>query len=162
MAALQEEQWKAAISEMYRVVVPGGWIQLFEANHNFVSPSEAIREHKALLFRNKLSFEVRHIVIDIVHHLQTWLEQAGFVNVKIEKRGLPLGSWAGELGVSSSKSTLAFFHGIKGPVLQEGGFGMASSEEEYNAIIDDLTKLCEETPETYFEYWVFVAQKPDA
>ncbi|KAF5350041.1 hypothetical protein D9756_009186 [Leucocoprinus leucothites] len=33
MAALQAPQWHSALSEMYRVLAPGGWIQLFEGHH---------------------------------------------------------------------------------------------------------------------------------
>lgn len=112
--------------------------------------------------RDKLCLDVRNVVVDITDHLPAWLEQAGFVNIKIEKRGLPMGSWAGEHGILSWKATMAFFNGIKEPVLAEGGLGVVESEEEYDAVVADLAKLCEETPETYFEYWSFVAQKPAA
>lgn len=162
MAALQKEQWKAAISEMYRVLVPGGWVQLFEGKYRFTSPLEAIEQHKTFAISLKVARDVRHIVIDIVYHLQSWLEEAGFINVKIEKRGLPLGSWAGEHGAANLKFTMAFMDSIKILVLKEGGLGLVSSEEEYDSLVDNVTKLCDKTPETYFEYWVFVAQKPAA
>ncbi|KXN86475.1 hypothetical protein AN958_10009 [Leucoagaricus sp. SymC.cos] len=142
MVALQSSQWHSALSEMYRVLKPGGWIQLFEPNHHFISPLPEIVNHRALQLRNKLSLEIRHVTLDIVDHLPEWLARYGFINLKIEKKGLPMGSWAE-------------------PVMEEGkGFGLVKSGEEYDQVIEEFEKLCEETPGTYFEYWVFTAQKP--
>ncbi|KAJ3560876.1 hypothetical protein NP233_g10547 [Leucocoprinus birnbaumii] len=78
--ALQEPQWKTALSEMYRVLTPGGCIQLFELNYRgFDSPNEALKTHKAFQFRNRLG-EVRKVVVDIVDHLEGWIKEAGFVD----------------------------------------------------------------------------------
>lgn len=111
--------------------------------------------------KNKLCYE-RQVVIDTVAHVETWLKEAGFVNVKlVEKRGLPLGSWAGEIGIAGSKGTMGFFRNLKEPIMREGGLGMVKSGEEYDSAVDELTKLCEETPESFHECWLFVAQKPE-
>ncbi|KAF5349925.1 hypothetical protein D9756_009185 [Leucocoprinus leucothites] len=162
MAALQAPQWHSALSEMYRVLAPGGWIQLFEGHHLFDSPSEAVTHHKAFQIRDKLCFETRNVIIDITKHLPEWIEQAGFVNLKIEKRGMPMGaSWADESSVVGAKAVNGFWNGIKGPVMKEGGFGIVSSEEEYDTIVRDILRLCEETPGTYWPILVFTAQKPE-
>jgi hypothetical protein len=158
--ALQAEQWKAAVSEMYRVLAPGGWVQLFEPNRWFISPLAAITHHQIINIRDKLSEDKRHIVIDIVDCLPDWLEEAGFVNPTIQKRDMPLGSWAGERGTSSMKVTIGSFEGMKALVMKEGGLGLVSSEEEYDAILADITQLCENTPGTYLQYCAFTAQKP--
>ncbi|KAF5350018.1 hypothetical protein D9756_009179 [Leucocoprinus leucothites] len=159
---LQAPQWTSALSEMYRVLVPGGWIQLFEPRYpSYVSPSAAIRNHKAFQLRNKLGFEKRQVVMDIVYRLPEWIEKTGFVNLKVEKRHLPMGaSWAGESSASGVKAVMGVWRALKEPVMKAGGLGIVRSEEEYDAVIEDLGRLCEETPETYFEFWVFTAQKP--
>lgn len=159
MFALHSDQWKTALSEMYRTLTPGGWVQLFEPSHIFDTPSDAINSNKAVLLRNNLC-SVRGVVYDIVDHLSDWLEQAGFVNVKFEKRGLPMGSWAGELGTKALHSTMGIFPAMKDQVMKEGGLGFVKTGEEYDALVADWMKLLDETPETYFQYWVFVAQKP--
>jgi hypothetical protein len=160
VVALQAPQWKAALSEMYRTLIPGGYVQLFELSHRTKSPSEEVREHKVFVMRNKLTLEVKHVVMDINDHLQAWLEECGFINVEIHRRGWPMGSWAGENGARSLKSCVEFFHALKGPIMQEGGLGMVSSGEEWDALVVDLTKRCEATPESYIEYCAFIAQKP--
>jgi hypothetical protein len=50
-----------------------------------------------------------------------------------------------------------FLRGMKQPMILEGGFG---SEDEYDAAVEDLMQLCEATPATFYELWIFVAQKP--
>ncbi|KAF9446059.1 S-adenosyl-L-methionine-dependent methyltransferase [Macrolepiota fuliginosa MF-IS2] len=163
VVALSPSQWQTALSEMFRTLAPGGWVQLFELHYMLVSPSEALRKHKVFAMRNKLCYEVRHVVMDIVDHLPSWLEQAGFVNLRIEKRYLPLGSWAGEYGtLGLEASATNFYRAIKAPVMAEGGFGLVKNGEEYDAAVDDFVRLCDETPETYREYWAFIAQKPVA
>jgi hypothetical protein len=162
VVALQTPQWKVALSEMYRALIPGGYVQLFEICQLPESPSKEIREHKVFAIRDKLSHEVRHVTMNITDYLQTWLEECGFINVTVHKRGLPMGSWAGEHGAKSLKSCMDFFSALKEPIMQEGGLGFVSSGEEYDALVDDLTKSCEATPESYMDYRVFIAQKPVA
>lgn len=160
IVALQTHQWKAALSEMYRTLAPGGWVQLFEPDHIFRTPSEAIIRHKAVQIRDVLCRDVYQIVIDIVDHLAKWLEEAGFVNVKIEKRGLPMGSWGGDLGKRGLRSTIDVHRVIGEHAVKAGGLGFVKTGEDYDAIMDDFVRLFEETPESYSQYWIFVAQKP--
>ncbi|EKM76369.1 hypothetical protein AGABI1DRAFT_131453 [Agaricus bisporus var. burnettii JB137-S8] len=68
-AGLNFEQWNAALSEIHRVLVPGGWIQLIEPHWILQSPSEVIQKHKAFKMKNDLCFK-RQIVIDAVSVLE--------------------------------------------------------------------------------------------
>ncbi|KAF7760748.1 hypothetical protein Agabi119p4_10157 [Agaricus bisporus var. burnettii] len=125
------------------VSFPGGWIQLIEPHWILQSPSEAIQKHKAFKMKNDLCFK-RQIVIDAV----------------VEKRGLPLGSWGGEIGIGGMNIISQFLRSLKESIIREGGFGMVETGEECEAAVDELAELCETTPATFYEYWLFVAQKP--
>jgi hypothetical protein len=93
------EQWRISLSEIHRTLIPGGWIQFLEPHHILQSPSEAIQNHKVFKAKNDYCFK-NQIVINAFSFLERWLQDAGFVNVKVlEKRGLPLGSWGGEVGI---------------------------------------------------------------
>jgi hypothetical protein len=102
------------------------------------------------------------MVLDVVDHLPVWLGEAGFIDLKIEKRRSPIGSWGGELGTFGLRNIMSFWSAVKELVMKEKGFGVVEDEEAYDAVVDDLIKLCEETPGTYMEYWVFTVQKPFA
>lgn len=158
--ALQAHQWKAALSEMYRVLTPGGWVQLFEPQHALHTPCEAIIHHKAVQICDALCRGVSNIAIDAIDHLETWLEEAGFVNIKIEKRGLPMGAWGGDLGKRGLRSTVNAYRAIGEHVVKAGGLGFVKTGRDYDTIVDDFERLCEETPESYLQFWIFVAQKP--
>ncbi|KAF7770718.1 hypothetical protein Agabi119p4_6692 [Agaricus bisporus var. burnettii] len=160
IGSLQEHHWKKGLSEMYRVLIPGGWVQLQEPNWTLTSPSQMIRDHTAYALKNELCRN-RVTVWDIVKHLESWLEQAGFVNVElVEKIRLPLGSWGGERGRFGLKNLLELFRGFKKPIMDEDGLGLVNDEEAFDAMLDDLKAQCEATPGTYYEYSVFIGQKP--
>jgi hypothetical protein len=145
---------------MHRALVPGGWVQLLEPYWKFISPSITIRDNTASALKNRLC-QKRLAVWDVVQHLPTWLNEAGFVNVTLAKKiRLPLGSWGGERGKFGLKNILEIFRGLKKPIMDEGGLGLVSCEEAFDMMLDDLEEVCEATPETYYEYWVFIGQKP--
>ncbi|KAJ3571499.1 hypothetical protein NP233_g3715 [Leucocoprinus birnbaumii] len=161
MLALQPSQWKVALAEMYRVLVPGGWIQVFEGQRLFESPSDEIVYHKAFRLRDDLCLAVCNVAVDIVDYLPNWIEEAGFVNLNIVKRGLPMGaSWSEEWSAPGVQSIGAFWSALKEPVMREGGLGIVKSGEEYDAVIEDLKRRCEEVPRTYWPMILFTAQKP--
>lgn len=160
LGALQAPQWKAALAEIHRVLVPGGWAQIIESDRYYFSPSNAIKNHKELQIRQRLFSETRGLVFDIIDRLPEWLDEAGLVNLKIERRRLPIGSWAGETGALALCNIKKFWGAMKEVVMKEGGLGIVQNEDEFDATINDLLTLCEETPETYMEYLLFVVQKP--
>jgi hypothetical protein len=119
-----------------------------------------ISDNTASALKNKLC-QKRGAVWDVIEHLETWLGQAGFVNVKlVEKIRFPLGSWGGERGKLGLKNALEIFRGLKKPIMDEDGLGLVDSEEAFETMLDDLKEQCEATPGTYYEYWVFLGQKP--
>lgn len=158
--ALQAHQWKAALSEMYRVLTPGGWVEFCEPDHLLSAPSEAIVQHKVMQIRDAVCHDVCHTVVDITDHLGQWLQDAGFVNIKIEKRNLPMGAWGGELGKRGLSFTVDVHHFIGELALKAGGLGFVKTREEYDVIIKDFERLFEETPASYWPFSTFVAQKP--
>ncbi|XP_006459612.1 hypothetical protein AGABI2DRAFT_191521 [Agaricus bisporus var. bisporus H97] len=160
LAALQLPEWKIAVNSMYRSLVPGGYVQLFEPIADFISPSEEIRNHKAWAIRANLVAGIRNIDLNVIQRIPAWLEEAGFVDVQIEKRGLPLGSWGGDLGKWGLEASMGFWPAMKDAFMKVDKSGLVANEEEYDEVVKDLRKKCDETPDTYFEYWVFVARKP--
>ncbi|PBK82372.1 hypothetical protein ARMGADRAFT_1141218, partial [Armillaria gallica] len=82
-AALTESQRGAALSEIYRVLAPGGWVQLIEGSE--ISPhtgpySEGIGKILAKLYAHK------GLVIDVAKRLPDMLTREGFIYVHSETR----------------------------------------------------------------------------
>ncbi|OBZ69445.1 hypothetical protein A0H81_10641 [Grifola frondosa] len=86
IAALQAHEWVEACSEIYRVLTPGGWVQLGEVG----SPKAGVVTEKHLSLLHTL-LTAKGLLRDIAIHLPKMLETAGFVGVSVEERKVTLG-----------------------------------------------------------------------
>ncbi|KAK0223751.1 hypothetical protein IW262DRAFT_852769 [Armillaria fumosa] len=161
-AALTESQWKRALAETHRVLTPGRWVQLIEGSniHGPKSPSRHIGPCSTRMGKivAKL-FAHKGLVIDVASRLPAMLAREGFINVHSETRALPLGAWAGADGIEQRDNIAAVYSAMWGPIFEAGGFGLVSSEQEYDDLLDDLTKEWDDGPDV-FEWTVVYAQKP--
>ncbi|KAF7303053.1 S-adenosyl-L-methionine-dependent methyltransferase [Mycena kentingensis (nom. inval.)] len=78
----------------------------------------------------------RGLDVDVAHHLEGLLIEAGFENVQSEDRSAKVGRWGGEKAMAMKSTVSGVFRGVKTPVLNAGGFGVVSTEEEYDALTD--------------------------
>ncbi|KAF9011508.1 hypothetical protein BDZ89DRAFT_1104406 [Hymenopellis radicata] len=141
MAALGEEQWKIALHEVHRVLVPGGYVQFVEGSRldNMGPASEAC--HK--VFSKLLG--ARNLNSNIAELLPAMLRDAGFRNVWSETRSFPLGKWGGEDGLIHADLIIRAFSALRGPVLS---LGLVANEAEYDALLEPVRKEWDEFPGT--------------
>ncbi|KAF7295425.1 S-adenosyl-L-methionine-dependent methyltransferase [Mycena indigotica] len=160
LLALEIPQWPVALSEMHRVLRPGGWVQLAESTpwHVGTYPGRPAMEKLTALYR--AASEARNLYVDCAYDMPKLLKDAGFVDIASESRMQQMGSWAGEDGEAMRKNHVAVLAGIKTPVLNAGGYGIVSSESEYDQLVEDLHREWEEVPGTDKEFIVFWARKP--
>ncbi|KAK7037973.1 S-adenosyl-L-methionine-dependent methyltransferase [Favolaschia claudopus] len=158
--ALQVPQWPKAISEHYRVLRPGGWIQLAECTpwHEGKYPGKPCMEKLTGLYRRLA--EHRNLYVDCVYDIPKMLEAAGFVDIQRESRMQLLGKWAGDIGAANAINHVGVFRGIKTPVLEAGGFGVVASSEEYDALLEGLDKEWNEIPGSEKDFIITWARKP--
>lgn len=136
-AALTESQWNAALSEIYRVLAPGGWVQIIEGSSisTHMGPySERIGSILGKMYAHK------GLLIDVVKRLPDMLAREGFTNVHNETRALPLGAWAGTDGLEHRDNLVSVYSAMRGPIFKADGFGLVSSEQEYDDLLDGLAK----------------------
>lgn len=94
--------------------------------------------------------------------LKSYLEDCGFVDVRVVRESTPTGQWAGQDGIDGREDMLALQRGIKIPVLEGGGFGFVSSEAMYDDLLDRVAREMDSTPGAAF-WWVRIcARKPEA
>lgn len=79
LAALRKVEWPIAISEMYRVISPGGWIQLCETGSWRAGPFTARFQS---LMRTLL--DSKGLFMDCYKAMPLMLRNAGFVDVRVE------------------------------------------------------------------------------
>ncbi|KAH8113562.1 S-adenosyl-L-methionine-dependent methyltransferase [Phellopilus nigrolimitatus] len=155
VAALKRSEWRQALDQIYRVLCPGGWVQLGEVGTWHGGP---VTEKHARMLR--ALFESRELLLEVSTDIPDLLRAAKFVNVRVEKRTIPLGSWAGKYGTDARDDFMGIFRGMKTPILNSGGLGFVETEEAFDCLLDELEKEWDNTRGAEFDFHIICAQKP--
>ncbi|KAJ3966959.1 hypothetical protein EV361DRAFT_953637 [Lentinula raphanica] len=163
--AMNSSLWRSAVSELFRVIKPGGWLELFEMEAQNL-PSWSVGPNSARLATLiQALLGAKGIIGDLSVYLPGILGKAGFVNVKCEPRCVSIGGEAttGDRASArgySSELWRGIWRGTKGPVIESRGYGVVETVEEYDALVE--ASVCEwrASKETYMTYYIILAQKP--
>lgn len=153
-SALATKEWPEALSELFRVLKPGGTVQLVE-----MAPDHPVPETPVVLQVGEVvrkTFDAFGLHFDIAENLPDLLLAAGFVDIVPEKKQLPVGRLWGEIGMQGKLSIGGAIRNMTGPVVKSKA---CASEEEYNALLE---KNEEEWDTHGTQYWcrVVLARKP--
>jgi len=154
VAALQKPDWERAICEIHRVLAPGGWVQLDEVGAWKAGAITA--KHQSLV--QKL-FQAKGLVLDCASYIPAMLAQAGFTNIRVEEKSIPLGKWAGDHGVDGAANFIGVFRSMKTPILKAGGLGFVRSEQQFDRLLDQVELEWDQTPGAEIKFYIFCAQK---
>ena len=136
---IRASEWPLVISEFYRVLQPGGSVQLMELD---LASWPHIFEPEAKLLRSRdLLAEKNGLLYDTAKKLAGLLQNAGFTEIRQETVYIPLGKEAGEDGLTGTASICGAWRAMKKPILQ-ADLGIISSEKEF----DEAVKAVE-------DYW---------
>jgi hypothetical protein len=89
ISGLKRSEWPIAISEIYRVTKPGGWVQLTECGS--FGPVEGGGKSARLEEAVRKWYDKAGLWWDIGKNLPSLLQEAGFEDVRVIERDLPLG-----------------------------------------------------------------------
>lgn len=159
IAALQYNQWETVVASIYRITLPGGWVQFLEPN------ASAHTEHcgpvsiKFMEMLNRLE-EAVGLDFKCALRLPSLLNNAGFTNVRTEHRIMELGEWNGELGKKYAENEISIFRGFKTPVLNQGGLGIVSNELEFDKLMDDMEEEWNSGLSLAIGWYYTTGQKP--
>ncbi|TFK38141.1 S-adenosyl-L-methionine-dependent methyltransferase, partial [Crucibulum laeve] len=152
--ALRRSDWPIALKEIYRVVAPGGWVQLCEVGERTSGPATA--KHSKY---TDMLYDFRGLFTHCSHHMSRMLTEAGFVNVYSDQRVSRLGKWAGQDGIDGRDNAIGVWKGQKTPFLNAGGFGYVQSEEEFDQRLQEVEQEWDDTPGSTLKFFMFYAQK---
>ncbi|TFK31423.1 S-adenosyl-L-methionine-dependent methyltransferase [Crucibulum laeve] len=155
MPALRKTEWPRALSEIYRVLKPGGWIQLCEPGDWSAGP--ITEKHKAM---RRALYDLRELDLECTKHMPTRLANVGFINVQTIDRAMPLGEWGGQDGRECRNDIIAIWRAQKTAILKSGGLGFVKSEQEFDTLIDDVEREWDATVGAETHWVAFYAQKP--
>ncbi|KAJ3573320.1 hypothetical protein NP233_g2512 [Leucocoprinus birnbaumii] len=161
-AALRFNEWVTAIGNIYNVLEPGGWFQLFEID-DWISTGPMLRLF-SLCQENMVKARGGEGLFP--HGYVAWkkmMEDAGFINIRITFPETPVGKWAGKAGEGHQQNVVTLLKGTKAVVLRHEGLGIVSGgEEEYDDWAAKVEREIEEGATKPAARWVMIcAQKPD-
>ncbi|KAI4522641.1 S-adenosyl-L-methionine-dependent methyltransferase [Schizophyllum commune Tattone D] len=156
-AALQKPQWEIALSEIHRVLQPGGWVQLIETGGtwNVVGPYS----RKFLTMYERLT-DKKNLFFDTVSALPDLLADAGFTDIHVVERdyGCDMSSGTQE-AADAREGFIGMLRGLKTPVLKLGGLGLVYTSDEFDADIAGLEHELSTTPNSCHHIAMILAQK---
>ncbi|KAI8972118.1 S-adenosyl-L-methionine-dependent methyltransferase [Pilobolus umbonatus] len=97
VAGLNEVDYKEALKNAYRVLKPGGYIELSEPNGERLGNEGPIQAQYNAIFNGMM--KKRGLIPDMGEHIEDYLKELGFENVHFERVDLPInhGGKVGEL-----------------------------------------------------------------
>jgi SAM-dependent methyltransferase len=136
--ALRDGDWHTALSEIYRVLKPGGWFQLFEVEEWEKCGPELTKFHNMLT----LLLTARGIGFwpSGGEKWQKYMAEAGFGDLQVSLHYAPVGKWAGEQGLPPQDNMLRLLRGCKKPIVDAGGFGIISGAKEFDDLLATVEK----------------------
>jgi hypothetical protein len=169
IGGLRRPQWKQAISEMHRVLKPGGWITLVEGGLTYSGPySEKVNAYTNAMFNTgDLDLYCAHNIPSILRS-----DEFNFVPGSIGKKvyrlpygaaHLPNGSEAKQLSLDTQQNTAKIYRSMKHPIFDDAkdgnGFGGIRSAQEHADLMDNWEKEINESKDGYSEITLIYAQK---
>ncbi|KAJ3717832.1 S-adenosyl-L-methionine-dependent methyltransferase [Lentinula raphanica] len=152
IGGLTEKEWKKAIQEIHRVLVPGGWVQCIEpcipSNTDVGPNTERMFDiMRTLMTRNGLVYNIAEL-------LGRKLSKSGFVNVQTHT--VPLSAHQRTTEFSHRTLMEWFFAALKPGMLAAQ---LLQSEEEFDTLMQSMLKEWDECPEVAWSWSVVYAQK---
>lgn len=151
LAGLKISEWPTAISEDFRVLKSGGYVQLVEVDlrNMGVAPNSA-----RLLDTLKKLFSMNNMDLNQADRLPSLVRDAGFVDVQVHKKEWRLD---GDCNVLSRENALRGHMGLKGPVVKCGLF---SSDAEFDDMMAGVKSEWESIPGEALSISIITGRKP--
>ena len=151
---IQREEWPIVLSELYRVLKPGGSIQLVDhlSDTTTVGPT-----YKPALELADEILSKRGLIHDCPLQLPTILKQTGFIDIVAEKKHYPIGEAGGELGKLASDTVIDGFRNLMHAIKEEN---IEFSKKELERMLTELKKEWDGPECALGTVWIIRAKKP--
>jgi len=134
VAAFSRQAWKSCISEFYRVLKPGGCLQLEEIDFLGVLEEAHVPPLTERFWKGaRVLCEARGVSSDCLLRIPGLLIDAGFTDLRAIKNRIPYGR-----DENARKVGIGAWKGMKVPFLKAGGFDVARTSQDYDQFMDQV------------------------
>lgn len=156
IAALLETEWPVALSEMFRVLKPGGTVQIVEIDPFWPQGPGYTSGDKARAMHFEL-FRRKGLKRDCIYHVPTWLKEAGFADIRVDENNCPLGKKWGAIGVEGANTVGAATRSMGAAAAKEG---LVKTKAEYDELMAEVGREWDECKGMNYVFHVVRARKP--
>jgi len=160
ICAMNKTGWPLAISELFRALKPGGWLELVEFKANNLEFDVGPNTAKLHALLDRLYAETG-IIGDLDVYLPRLLEKTGFLEIHCESRSIPIRRSAAD-EVDYSQRFYELYMGMKGPALMGHGYGVIKTSKEYDTLLEGCLEEWRDSQDARATYFTIIARKPDA
>ncbi|KAI8052511.1 S-adenosyl-L-methionine-dependent methyltransferase [Syncephalis plumigaleata] len=147
-----EIEWLSAFKEMYRMLLPGGLIEIIECDLQITGKSQASRKLNGLI----TTAAARHkLGVGRVATIDRRLVSTGFHDITRTIRQLRMGKWAGLEGICAKRYYRARVEHLF-PFIQTLGVTV----EELNAMLQELEEECDTKHHVHLQLYCYLAYRP--
>ncbi|RKP14158.1 S-adenosyl-L-methionine-dependent methyltransferase [Piptocephalis cylindrospora] len=145
--------WRPLIQEYFRVLKPGGCIDMVEVDAVIIRGGDAVGKLNRLFERSIRAHGVPHRA---TRRIRPLLDDVGFVDTEVRIVSIPVGHWAGRMGISGMRLSFHHFSQFKESIFKSNP-GLTLEELE-----DTLALAVVESNEhhAYRNVFVYTARKP--
>lgn len=151
---LTAEGWVDVMNEIFRVLKPGGVVQLVEREIT-CPPNIQSGPVKDIYSTMETFFVQTGRIFNCAVHLPEMLRKVGFVDIKSERNVLPAGKRFGHDGEVGARANGGAFKGFGESLIHQG----FTTDEQYGEMLRGLHKFWDEEGEE-IGCWIVCAQKP--
>ncbi|KAI5117795.1 hypothetical protein M0805_002182 [Coniferiporia weirii] len=158
--ALTVSSWKVALSESFRVLKPGGTIQLMEHVLEGLPKSDGVAELRGLDISREVALAISAksgFLSDITRRLPLLVKEAGFIDIVAEERAAPVGEGWGNIGRRGSEN---FGKGLRNAGPKAAKLGMSESNESFERISRGMMEGWDKKPGSFLTMLFVRATKP--
>ncbi len=149
--ALPQAMWMPAISELYRVTKPGGWIELVETTVTPRSP----RSQPWVVWAQTLA-RMRGIDMTAGDQIGQFLRQVGLRNVQEIPLEIPIGPWGGRVGNLMLADAVAGARALEAPVVD---LAHLATREEFHRTVAGMEEDFRTLPNCTQPFYIAFGQK---
>jgi hypothetical protein len=101
--------WKTAVAEIFRILAPGGWVELVESDVNWAVGPQSTKVETIV----HALFQEKGLLVDLEVQIPGFLGEAGFTDIHSESQGMSLGRAAGGDGFEGTENVYHVAVGMK-------------------------------------------------
>ncbi|KAK0649580.1 S-adenosyl-L-methionine-dependent methyltransferase [Cercophora newfieldiana] len=160
------KDWPRLVKQIYDNLKPGGWVEFQETANTLYSQDGTLKPDNAMVKMTEGLIEACAKIgrtLDPAPSMEGWVKDAGFENVKVETKKLPIGSWPRDARLKECGTLMAvnFVEGVEAFTAALFRDVLGWSQEEVSALNEAVRSTVRRgDAHAIYDFHIIIGQKP--